>query len=136
MLSRQRNCPASPWCACFSSYLSQATIAPTPAVQGDLSVRSTACVIIIALFCCHSIVAAEPEVDAPEPPSLAEQPQIPEEVAESIAEWDDCPDCIPSSHSWRVGDFRVVPYGFFWADMVYGSRRTNTGAFTLWVFSN
>jgi hypothetical protein len=29
--------------------------------------------------------------------------------------------------------FRVVPYGAFWADAIYASRRVNPGAFTLWV---
>lgn len=31
--------------------------------------------------------------------------------------------------------FRVTPYGAFWGDMIYASRRTKTGPFTLFVFS-
>ena len=27
-------------------------------------------------------------------------------------------------------------YGAFWGDVVYATRRTNPGAFTLWVFSD
>lgn len=37
--------------------------------------------------------------------------------------------------SWTVGSLRVVPYGAFWADIVYATQRTNAGPFTLWVFS-
>ncbi len=100
--------------------------------------RPSVCVIIIAVVSCRSVATAQTDVDSPEAPSPPEQNLEPDRVADSIVEWQDCPDCIassPASNAWRVGDFRVVPYGAFWADMVYGSRRTNTGAYTLWVFS-
>lgn len=38
--------------------------------------------------------------------------------------------------AWPIGDFRIKPYGVFWADMVYATRRTNPGAYSLFVFSN
>lgn len=36
---------------------------------------------------------------------------------------------------WQVGQFRVTPYGSFWGDLVYASRRTFPGAYSLWVSS-
>mgnify|MGYP005839350737 FL=1 len=35
--------------------------------------------------------------------------------------------------AWTKGDFKIVPYGFLWADMIYGTDRTYPGAYTLWV---
>lgn len=35
--------------------------------------------------------------------------------------------------SFTKGDFRIVPYGAFWADMIYQTERTNPGAYTLFV---
>jgi hypothetical protein len=35
-----------------------------------------------------------------------------------------------------LGDFSVRPYGFFWADMLYATQRTNPGAYSLFVFSS
>ena len=37
--------------------------------------------------------------------------------------------------TWKVGEFKVSPYGAFWADMIYATERTNPGAGTLYVFS-
>ncbi len=37
--------------------------------------------------------------------------------------------------SWSKGGFRIVPYGFLWANMVYETERSNVGDYTLWVFS-
>jgi hypothetical protein len=37
--------------------------------------------------------------------------------------------------AWTKGDFRIVPYGVLWADMVYATSRTNPGSYTLYVFS-
>lgn len=36
---------------------------------------------------------------------------------------------------WKTSSFQVVPYGAFWADMIYATERTSPGAFTLFVFS-
>lgn len=36
---------------------------------------------------------------------------------------------------WLFGDFRVRPYGIFWADMIYATQRTFPGAYSLFVFS-
>jgi hypothetical protein len=36
---------------------------------------------------------------------------------------------------WLFGEFRVRPYGAFWADMVYATQRTFPGAYSLFVFS-
>lgn len=35
--------------------------------------------------------------------------------------------------AWTKGDFKIVPYGSIWADMMYQTTRTNPGAFTLFV---
>jgi len=40
-----------------------------------------------------------------------------------------------SDKAWRKGKFSIMPYGAFWADMVYATQRTNPGAFTFFVFS-
>lgn len=37
--------------------------------------------------------------------------------------------------AWTKGDFRIVPYGILWGNMVYGSQRTSPGSFTLFVHS-
>jgi len=37
--------------------------------------------------------------------------------------------------AWTKGDFRIVPYGFLWANMVYETERTNLGDYTLWAIS-
>ncbi|MEO2049729.1 MAG: hypothetical protein ABGX16_24480 [Pirellulales bacterium] len=34
---------------------------------------------------------------------------------------------------WSLGGFQVTPYGAFWADMIYQTRRTTPGHFTLYV---
>ncbi|MHB8866322.1 MAG: hypothetical protein ACYC6N_28380 [Pirellulaceae bacterium] len=34
---------------------------------------------------------------------------------------------------WKVGDYKIVPYGALWADMIYATERTYPGAFTLFV---
>lgn len=36
---------------------------------------------------------------------------------------------------WTKGDFKIVPYGMLWADMIYASQRNNPGAYTLWINS-
>ena len=36
-------------------------------------------------------------------------------------------------HAWTKGDFRIVPYGFLWGNMVYSSARTTPGSYTLYV---
>ncbi len=35
--------------------------------------------------------------------------------------------------TFTKGDFRVVPYGAFWADMIYQTERTNPGSYTIFV---
>ncbi len=35
--------------------------------------------------------------------------------------------------SFTKGDFRIVPYGALWADMIYQTHRTNPGSFTIFV---
>jgi hypothetical protein len=37
--------------------------------------------------------------------------------------------------AWKKGDFQIVPYGYFWTNVIYASQRTNPGAYTLFVFS-
>jgi hypothetical protein len=36
---------------------------------------------------------------------------------------------------WKKGGFCIMPYGAFWADMIYATSRTNPGAFTFFVLS-
>jgi hypothetical protein len=36
---------------------------------------------------------------------------------------------------WSKGDFRIVPYGYLWANMVYATEKTNPGSYTLYVES-
>ncbi len=40
-------------------------------------------------------------------------------------------------NAWTKGDFKIVPYGFLWANMVYETQRTwpGYGSFTGWVYS-
>ncbi len=35
--------------------------------------------------------------------------------------------------TFTKGDFRIVPYGAFWADMIYQTERTNPGSYTVFV---
>ena len=37
--------------------------------------------------------------------------------------------------AWNGNGFKIVPYGAFWADMVYATERTNPGPFTFYVLS-
>ena len=37
--------------------------------------------------------------------------------------------------SWTKGPFRIVPYGSLWFNMAWESQRSNTGDYTLFVFS-
>ncbi len=35
--------------------------------------------------------------------------------------------------AWQKSGFRIVPYGAFWADMIYATERTDPGSYTLFV---
>jgi len=35
--------------------------------------------------------------------------------------------------AWTKGDFKIVPCGAFWADMIYATDRNNPGAYTLYI---
>ncbi|MBN2473714.1 MAG: hypothetical protein JXB62_03850 [Pirellulales bacterium] len=37
--------------------------------------------------------------------------------------------------AWTKGDFKIVPYGYLWANMVYETERTYVGDYTLWAIS-
>jgi hypothetical protein len=37
--------------------------------------------------------------------------------------------------AWSKGDFRIVPYGYLWADMFYETERVYPTGYTLWVLS-
>lgn len=37
--------------------------------------------------------------------------------------------------AWSKGDFKIVPYGSLWGDLVYNTNRTTPGPFTLYVNS-
>lgn len=37
--------------------------------------------------------------------------------------------------AWSKGDFKIVPYGHLWGDLIYNSARTNPGPYTLFVNS-
>jgi hypothetical protein len=43
------------------------------------------------------------------------------------------PAQLKALEPWRIGDYKVVPYGALWADMIYATERTFPGAFTLFV---
>jgi hypothetical protein len=57
----------------------------------------------------------------------------------TAASFDSCagPSSSPphGALAWQKGGFRIVPYGAFWADMIYQTERTEPGAFTLFVLS-
>lgn len=64
---------------------------------------------------------------------------IPAVFSETLA-WTEASAAAGQSDSglhapWQLGDFRVRPYGFFWADMIYATQRTNPGAYSLFVAS-
>lgn len=50
------------------------------------------------------------------------------------ADWQEI-ERLARDQAWRIGAFRLTPYGALWADMVFASQRTNPGAYTLYVFS-
>jgi hypothetical protein len=37
------------------------------------------------------------------------------------------------SEPWKIGDFKLVPYGALWSDMIYATERNYPGAFTLFI---
>ncbi|MBN1395438.1 MAG: hypothetical protein JW959_10475 [Pirellulales bacterium] len=37
--------------------------------------------------------------------------------------------------AWTKGDFKIVPYGILWGNMVYATQRTSPGSYTLFVDS-
>jgi len=37
--------------------------------------------------------------------------------------------------AWTKGDFKIVPYGYLWANMVYATEKTFPGSYTLYVQS-
>ncbi|MDY0169441.1 MAG: hypothetical protein RBS80_23065 [Thermoguttaceae bacterium] len=37
--------------------------------------------------------------------------------------------------AWSKGDFRFIPYGAFWADMIYATARVHPGAYTFYAHS-
>ncbi len=37
--------------------------------------------------------------------------------------------------AWTKGDFKIVPYGAFWGDLIYNTERTTPGYYTLYVTS-
>jgi len=59
-------------------------------------------------------------------PAAATQPIEDEYVLISPAQ-------LKALEPWRIGDYKVVPYGALWADMIYATQRTSPGAFTLFV---
>ncbi len=48
--------------------------------------------------------------------------------------WDDV-RAEMKSLAWSKGDFRIVPYGVLWANVVYETSRTQIGDYTLWGIS-
>ncbi len=82
--------------------------------------RTAAIFAALCLICGATPVAGQSIADA----ALVE---LPTTAAEPL---------LQTSHFAKAkGDFRIVPYGTFWSDMVYSTRRTNPGSFTLFVFS-
>lgn len=59
---------------------------------------------------------------------------VPEAI--SATEWTAIPPPAPKAQDpWSIGDYKIVPYGALWADMVYATERTYPGAFTLFALS-
>lgn len=72
-----------------------------------------------------SAVLDSPSLPALDDPVLApNEPLTIEAVREEI-----------DQQAWRVGEFRVRPYGVFWSDMIYASSRVSPGSFSLFVLS-
>ncbi len=59
-------------------------------------------------------------------PASAAQPFEEEYVLISPAQ-------LKALEPWRIGEYKVVPYGVLWADMIYATERTFPGAYALWI---
>ncbi len=73
---------------------------------------------------------------APRPDTLATQPApMPAApAAPSVVDLASAPPPAPKAPDpWTIGDYKIVPYGALWADMIYATERTYPGAFTLFV---
>ncbi|MFO0915852.1 MAG: hypothetical protein U0795_23035 [Pirellulales bacterium] len=70
-----------------------------------------------------------PETVAP-PLSLA-----PPLVDSALSDPPSAESALDSHLSWTKGDFTLTPYGAFWSDMIYATKRINPGAYILWVYS-
>jgi hypothetical protein len=68
------------------------------------------------------------------PPIIAAEPVLDAALAASSSS-EDQPLQLASYVEEERGGFRIVPYGVFWSDMTYATRRTNPGSFTLFVLS-
>jgi hypothetical protein len=97
-----------------------------------LSRRSGTAVARVALWatltaCCAAVRAAAPGVaDAIAlPASLLPFPEAPESEAAPV----------PAPREESRDGFRLAPYGALWGDLIYATSRTQTGPFTLFVFS-
>jgi hypothetical protein len=88
----------------------------------------------------HSALAAEYRV-ARLPPvdmRLAEYSNTslssPNYVDQDLVDWEeDETNFLP--HGCEPQGFRITPYGLLWGNMAYATERTNTGPYTLYVFS-
>ena len=74
------------------------------------------------------------------PPAAASEPALPPlatQVAPAKPMEDDVvlisKKDLKELEPWKIGDYKWVPYGAFWADMIYETERTYPGAFTLFV---
>lgn len=79
----------------------------------------------------------EPAV-APQPGPIGSQPP-PSTAFPDVISVEELAAALPPAPAapdpWTIGDYKIVPYGALWADMIYATERTNPGAFTLFALS-
>lgn len=99
-----------------------------------------------------------PNVEPHPLPSLMQGPAIPTGYDDLLTiphgvpdTWLDVDHVMPAEYTWAEGQdeqdkqsedarasgpIQLKPYGALWSDMVYGTSRTNPGAYTRWVYSD
>lgn len=66
---------------------------------------------------------------------IATEPPIATELLKPVSHSIEMNGRGPFGPAWNKAGFQIMPYGAFWADMVFATQRTAPGAFTLFVFS-
>jgi len=122
--------------------------------------------VMLLLFCVDHLTAGEPLPDVAisqrlqkleaesralrlelqslreNPTRLPRVPAIPAAMAAPVVEEEEEDYTFDESVAemkrlvWTKGDFKIVPYGYLWANMAYATARTSPGSYTLYVFSD